>query len=82
MSSASLKRRRDVMGAARSSSPSMFITLVGRLVSIIGVSPDTVMVSARLPRARPMSTVRMRPARMTTPSRRKLEKPVSSAVMA
>ena len=30
------------MGAARSSSPSMFITLVGRVVSIIGVSPDTV----------------------------------------
>jgi hypothetical protein len=81
MSSASLNSRRDVIGAARSSSPSMFMTLVGRVVSIIGDSPDTVIVSSRLPSLMAMSTVRVRPALMTMPSRRKVAKPVSSAVM-
>ena len=70
MSSASLKSRRDVMGAARSNSPSIFITLVGLPTSIIGESPDTVMVSATLPSFISTSTANVVPARMTMPSRR------------
>ena len=60
----------------------MFKTLVGRPVSIIGESPVTVMVSARVPIFRSTSTLNVMPARMTMPSRRQVEKPASSAVTA
>ena len=48
----------------------MFRTLVGLLVSIIGDSPETVMVSVSAPTFSSMSTLNVRPARITIPSRR------------
>lgn len=58
----------------------MLTTLVGRVVSIIGESPDTVMVSDKAPSRMLMSSVSVIPARITMPSRRNVEKPESSAV--
>ena len=81
-SSASLNNRREVIGAERTSSPSIFNTLVGRPVSIIGESPVTVMVSASVPIFKSTSTLNVIPARMMMPSRRHAEKPDSSAVTA
>ena len=80
-SSASLKRRREVMGAARISSRSRVIEVVGLLVSIIGESPVTVIVSCNVLSFRSKSIVKVAPARTRMPSRRTVEKPASSAVM-
>ncbi len=80
-SSASLKTRRDEMGAARINSRSSVIEVVGLLVSIIGESPVTVIVSCRALSFRSKSMVKVAPARTRMPSRRIVENPVSSAVI-
>ncbi len=59
----------------------MFSTLVGRPVSIIGESPVTVTVSARVPTFICTSTEKVVPARMMMPSRRYEAKPDSSAAI-
>ena len=59
----------------------MFSTLLGLDTSSIGESPLTVIVSDKVPSAIVMSTWKFAPARSTIPSRRKIEKPDSSAVM-
>ena len=69
MSRTSLNRRREVTGAARSSSPWMLSVLVGFDVSIIGDSPLTVTLSCTLLRVISMSTLNVLPARIRMPSR-------------
>ena len=80
MSSTSLNARRELIGAARSRSPSTVSVLVGTPVETIGDSPETVIVSSSAPTFRSTSTVKLLPARMRMPSRLKVAKPVSSAV--
>ncbi len=79
-SSASLKTRRDEIGAARISSRSRVIAVVGLLASIIGDSPVTVMVSCTVLSFMSMSMAKVWPARTRMPSRRTMAKPGSSAV--
>ena len=63
------------------SSRSSVIEVVGLLVSIIGESPVTVMVSCRALSLRSKSMENVAPARTRMPSRRTVEKPVSSAMI-
>ncbi len=71
---------RAAIGICFWNSPSMFSTFDGFVTSIIGDSPDTVMVSVSVPSSSVTSTWNVAPARIRSPSRWKTEKPVSSAV--
>ena len=74
------KSLRLVSGRLRCNSPEMFTVFDELSVSSIGTSATTVIVSPSAPIESATSTVRVRPAVMTTPPRSCRAKPCSSAV--